>query len=277
MDINEFHKNLKYLDCKLEENITATNNLNDVLKDSEIVIFAVPSVAFRTVCEKSKGLVSKNAIIIILTKGIEEESSKTMSEIANEYFNNEIVVVAGPSIANEIAKKILSFVVFASKSNKAIEKCKSIFSKEYYNILASNDVFGAETCSFLKNAYAIYLGIIDGLGYGLNTKAGIFVKVLNEMKLFSEKIGVNNETVYSLAGLGDLLVTGFSAYGRNKKFGELIAKGESIQSAKKIIGQTVEGIIALKVAKELSNKKEIDAPILEKIYSIIFLNTKPSI
>ncbi len=276
-DININHKNSRYLDLELGKNIKASMDLGHALESSEIVVFAVPSAAFRDICLSSKGLIPDNAIIMILSKGLEGDSAKTMSMIVKEYFNNSVVSVGGPSIANEIAYKYPCFVVFASENRAAALRCRKIFSRDYYNVSISDDVYGTELCGFIKNIYGIYFGLIDGKGYGLNAKAGLFAKVASEMDGVLAKLGAKEGSAYSLAGIGDLLVTGFSEHGRNRRFGEFIAKGKSVSEAKELVGQTVEGLDALKVIMPILKRKDIYAPIIEKVNGIVFLNRSVSI
>ncbi|MFA5333929.1 MAG: NAD(P)H-dependent glycerol-3-phosphate dehydrogenase [Candidatus Nanoarchaeia archaeon] len=274
-EINKFHSNSKYALVKLNHNVSASMELAECLKDAEIVVFSVPSDALRDACEKAKRIILKKAIIVVLSKGLDGNGS-TMSQVIGEYFANKVVVVGGPSIANELMNKIPTFVVFASKG-LAASACKKIFEKDYYNIIISKDVLGVELCSFLKNVYAIYLGIASGLGYGMNTKAALISKCLEEMSIVCKKLGAKKDSAYSLAGVGDLIVTSLSNDGRNKRFGELIAKGENAENAKKIIGQVVEGNNALKILRKIVDEKRIGLPIFEKVYGIVFLNNKPSI
>ncbi len=276
-DININHKNSRYLDLALGKNIKASMDLGHALESSRIIVFAVPSVAFRDVCLSSKGLIPDDAIIMILSKGLEAGSAKTMSMIAKEYFSNPVVSVGGPSIANEIANKSPCFVVFASGNRAAALECEKVFSKNYYNVSISEDVYGIELCGFIKNIYGIYLGLIDGKGYGLNAKSGLFAKTVNEMEEVLVRLGAKAGSAYSLAGIGDLLVTGFSEHGRNRRFGEFIAKGKSVSDAKELVGQTVEGLDALKAIMPILKEKNIHAPIIEKINGIVFLNRDVSI
>ncbi len=275
-DININHRNSRYLDLALLENIKATTDLGNALESASIVVFAVPSSAFRSVCIEAKDLIPKGAIVVILSKGL-DKSGKTMSMIAGEYFGNDIVSVGGPSIANEIALKSPCFVVFASKSGAAAKYCKKVFENDYYNISISDDIHGTELCGFIKNIYGIYFGLIDGKGYGLNAKSGLFAKAVDEMEEVLEKLGAKRGSAYSLAGIGDLLVTGFSEHGRNRRFGEFIAKGKSVGEAKELVGQTVEGLDALAAIMPLLKEKNIAAPIIEKVYGIVFLNREVSI
>jgi glycerol-3-phosphate dehydrogenase (NAD(P)+) len=275
-DINLNHKNSRYLDLALLENIKATTDLGNALESASIVVFAVPSSVFRSVCIEAKDLIPKDAIIVILSKGL-DKSGNTMSMVAGEYFSNNVVSVGGPSIANEIALKSPCFVVFASKSEAAANSCKKAFERDYYNVSISEDIRGTELCGFIKNIYGIYFGLIDGKGFGLNAKSGLFAKVVSEMEEVLEKLGAKKGSAYSLAGIGDLLVTGFSEHGRNRRFGEFIALGKSIDEAKSLVGQTVEGLDALAAIMPILKEKNIAAPIIEKINGIVFLNKDVSI
>jgi glycerol-3-phosphate dehydrogenase (NAD(P)+) len=260
----------------LGNNISSSMDLKGCVSGSDIIVFSVPSGAARSLCEEIKGFVPKKAVIIMLSKGLDESSGKTMSQMIGEYFANEVVAVGGPSIANELMNKTPTFAVFASEKSAA-QRCKKIFENEYYNIAVSNDILGVELCGFLKNVYAIYLGIANGLNYGMNTKSALISKSLDEMAAVCEKLGAGRESAYSLAGVGDLIATSLSNDGRNKRFGELIARKESPGQAKKIIGQVVEGESALKILRKIADDKKINLPIFEKVYSIVFLNSNPSI
>ena len=278
IDINNNNLNSKYLpNIKLNENIKATLDLKYALIKSDIAVFSVPSNILRSVAEQTKNLISKNTIIMELSKGIEEKSNKRMSEILEEYFDNPIVCVGGPSIANELAKKIPTFVIYASKDKKALDLCKEVFSTDYYHINTSDDVVGVELGGTLKNIIAIIAGISDGLGYGVNTKAGIISNGLEELSRVCKIMGGKEKSMYSLAGLGDLVVTCMSEDSRNRKFGEAIGRGQNKEEAKKDIYQVVEGEKAIKIIYNLIKDKKEDFPLLEKVYRIVVLGEEPKI
>jgi glycerol-3-phosphate dehydrogenase (NAD(P)+) len=277
-DINTNHKNTKYVgDITLNSNITATGDIKTALKNAEIVVFSVPTHIVRIVAKQAKGLIPENAVIVDVAKGLEKDTNKRMSEVLNEYFNNTIVAVGGPCIANELIKKVPTFVVYASKNKKALRKCKENLETNYYNISASSDIIGVELMGGLKNIIAILCGVSDGLGYGVNTKAGLISKGLEELKLVGEKMGADSNSVYSLAGLGDLVVTCSSKHSRNRRFGEALAKGMGKEDAKNSIGQVVEGEKAVLIVKKIIDEHKLNCPLISKVHNIVVLGEKPSL
>lgn len=277
-DINNNHLNKKYLgNIELGINISATLDLENALNKADIVVFSVPSDIVRKIAEQSKGIIPKKSIIMELSKGLELNSNKRMSEILEEYFENEIVCVGGPSIANELAKKIPTFVVYACKNKKKAEICKEIFSTDYYNITISEDVLGVEFGGALKNAIALIAGVSDGLGYGINTKAGIITKGIEELSKICKILGCEEKSIYSLAGLGDLVVTCVSEHSRNRRFGEFIGKGKSREEANININQIVEGEKIIKILHEIIKNEPEEFPIIENTFKIIALGEKPKI
>ncbi len=273
-DINNNGTNSKYLKGVRLKGIKASGDIEYVLKDSEIVVFAVPSHVVRKVCERAKGKIPKRAIIVDVAKGLEEGTNKRMSEIISEYFNNDTVAIGGPSIANELAVGKKTYVVFASKEIKSAEIAKGVFKRDYYNIELSDDVVGVELCGTFKNVVAIIGGICDGLGYGLNTKSGLITMATSEIATIIKEMGGNKTSIYGLAGIGDIVVTSMSKHSRNRRFGERIAKGEEIETAVKNIGQVVEGIRATKIAYSIVKEKSLDCPIITTLYSVLFEDKK---
>lgn len=268
--IQKNKENKKYLpNIILNENITAEKDLKKSLIKAEIVVFAVPSHIIRIMAKQTKNLIPKNAIIIDVAKGLEKDSNLTMSQILKEYFNNSIIVIGGPSIANELAEKKTTFVVFASEDNNSLDKCKKCFETDYYNISLTNDVIGTEIFGMLKNIIAIYAGYNDGIGNTINTKSGIITNSLKELKIISKILGAKKEAVYSLAGIGDLIVTCFSKDSRNRRFGEALGKGKTKETAKKEINQVIEGINAIEIVKKIIKENNLKLPIIEKIINIV--------
>jgi glycerol-3-phosphate dehydrogenase (NAD(P)+) len=277
-DINSNNTNSKYLEgVKLRSSIKASGDLKTSLTNADFAVFSVPSNIVRVVAEQAKGLIPEKAVIVDIGKGLEKNSDKRLSEVLNEFFPNPIVVIGGPSIANELGRKAPTFVVFASEKEDVLSSAKSVFETDYYKISLSTDVVGVELCGALKNIIAIMAGVVDGLGYSTNTKAGVISNGLEELGLIVEKMGGLKSTVYSLAGLGDLVVTCTSPHSRNRRFGELIAKGKSKDEARELIGQVVEGEKAVVIAKKIIDEFKLDTPLIEKVYKIIVLNEKPDV
>ncbi|VVB74591.1 Glycerol-3-phosphate dehydrogenase [NAD(P)+] [Candidatus Tiddalikarchaeum anstoanum] len=274
-DINQNHKNNKYLQgVELKKDITATSNIEESLKNAELVVVSLPSNIVKSVIVKSSNFIPKKSVIVNTAKGLEDETDKRMSEVISDVVKNKIVSIGGPSIANEVALKVPTYVVFASTDSKALKSAVNAFKNEYYNITTTSDIIGVEWCSALKNIIAIATGIVDGLGYGDNTKAGIISMGLKELSEIVKIMGGDGETVHSLAGVGDLIVTCNSIHSRNRRFGEKLAKGFSVEEALKDVGQTVEGINAIKIVKKVIDKRKINAPLISKLYKVLFENGK---
>jgi len=264
-DINVNSMNSKYLPgVKLKA--VAFGGIKEALDSSELVVFAVPSHVVRKVCQIAQGLILKGIPIINLGKGL-APGGKRLSDVFKEYFDNPLVVVGGPCIATELARKVPSFVVFSGES---VEVVKSVFDNDYYHVSTSSDVIGVELCSFLKNVVAIIAGIVDGLGFGVNTKAGIITNGLEELSLIARALGAKQETVYGLAGLGDLMVTCFSVHSRNRSFGEFLGQGLSKEEALIKVGQVVEGLGAIGIVMNFIKEHDLDCPLISRLD--LFLN-----
>lgn len=274
-DINKNNKNSKYLKgIKLNKSITAYSNAKKSLRGAEIVVFSVPSHIIRIVAKEVEKLVPKKAIIVDVAKGLEKNSNKRMSEVLEEYFKNKIVAIGGPSIANEVARQIPTYVVFASKDKKTLDISAKVFKNNYYSVSKTTDIIGVELCGTLKNIIAIACGIVDGVGYGSNTKSGIITNGLKEISLIIETMKSKKETVHSLAGIGDLIVTCTSLHSRNRRFGENLGKGMSIKEAEQSVGQIVEGINAVKIVKKIIDKNKLNCPLIKNVYGVLFENEK---
>lgn len=261
--------------------VFSSNQIDEALKDSEIVVIAVSSNAVKSIVEEAAPYISKKAILIIVSKGFEVNDKgevKFLPDIVKEEIKGEnpIVSIRGPSIANEVAFETPTMVVFASKNFKAMEKCKKAFETPFYKIYLTKDVIGAELCSSLKNIYAIGLGFCDGLEKKtgksfFNTKSALLTLSLIEMAELTKFFGGSKETVYGLAGLGDLDVT--SKGGRNRMFGELIGKGLSVKEAlNEVKSVTIEGY----EAAEKTVKLKLNKPFLNAINSVLFKGEEAS-
>jgi glycerol-3-phosphate dehydrogenase (NAD(P)+) len=270
-EINETGRNSKYLQgIQLKKEVKAYSELKDALKTAEVVVFAVPSNVLRSVSKDASSLISSKAIIVNTAKGIEDVTNKRMSEVISEYSKNPIVSIGGPSIANELVNKVPTYAVMACANALALKTTGALFKNDYYIVSNSSDIIGLEWCGALKNIIAISAGMIDGLGYGDNTKAGVITRGLNELAVIVEASNGKKETVYGLAGIGDLLVTCNSMHSRNRRFGEKIAKGLNVEEANKEIGQVVEGLNSIRVVKKIVESKNLSCPLITKTYEVLY-------
>lgn len=266
-------ENTKFLKgISLPENLKITSDITEVSK-ADYAFFSVPCRYLRQTAGLFKDARFKH--IVSTTKGIENGSLKRPSEILGEYFpHDSISVLSGPSIALEVARNIPTAVVVAS-GNETRKNIQEFLVTEYFRIYTSRDMVGVELGGALKNIIAIAAGISDGLGFGTNTKAAILTRGMVEITRLGVKMGAEKATFSGLSGLGDLATTCISQHSRNRWFGEKIGKGETRE---KILSQTemvVEGLDTVKSAYDLSKKHNVEMPITEKIYKVLYENESP--
>jgi glycerol-3-phosphate dehydrogenase (NAD(P)+) len=209
---------------------------------------------------------------LIASKGLEKKTFYTMSEILKEELNTEsnISVLSGPNLASEIIEGMAAACVIAAKNKKIGKEFLNIFDRQSFKVFLNNDVKGVELAGALKNIYAIVSGLSDGLGNKKNTKAMILTRSLVEMSHLFEALKLKKLTLLGLAGVGDLFATASSEKSRNYSFGYLLGKGKTRDEAKNIIDQVIEGEKTLKIVHEKVSTLELDMPIVEKLYNIVF-------
>jgi len=270
-EINKTSINKRYLpNLELGKNITATSHIADI-KNSDLIIFCVPSDAFRDVSVLASSFINENTFLVTATKGVEKDDFSLMSKILEEYYPaNLIGILSGPNLAEEIAQHHLSGTVIASKDKILRDQVIQNLSTDFFRIYENDDPYGVEMGGALKNIYAIACGIADGLNSGENTIGMIMTRGLGEMSRLATDLGANPQTFLGLAGVGDLITTCASPLSRNHQFGKYIGEGLSIEEAKQKIGQTIEGLKTLKVVKNISDKHGIEMPIVDSLYKIIY-------
>lgn len=196
-----------------------------------------------------------------------------LSEEFEKYVSKEkIAVVTGPTHAEEIAEKKLSAMVIASINEEVKNKVIEIFASSYIRLYKSNDIIGVQIGGALKNIIAFCSGIIIGMGEGDNTLAAICTRGLSEISRFSEKYGSNSKTIYGLSGLGDLLVTCLSEHSRNRKAGILLSQGKTLEEVRKEVGMVIEGLENLKTVKEMADSLNVEMPIINALYNVVYKN-----
>lgn len=267
--------------CKLlpniviNENIKAYTNLQEVVKDSELIIHVTPSKNVRETIKKYKEFVNGQPIIMC-SKGIENNTFITLNEVvAEEIPNVKYGVLSGPSHAEEVAKSIPTAMVIASKDSEICNLVQNIFMNKDMRIYSSDDVVGVEIGGALKNIIAFCAGMLSELKLGDNTFAALLTRGLAEIKRLGIAMGAKQHTFYGLSGLGDLIATGMSQHSRNRKAGILIGKGYSIEEAKKEVGMVIESIDNIEVAYNLSKKYNADMPIVNAVYNILHNGLDP--
>ena len=276
-DINIKRENIKYLpSVVIPAGVTAFIDLENVIIDSELIVLAVPSHAIRELCKRITPYLKQNQIIVSIAKGIEEGSSKRISEIIEEEIpSNPIVILSGPSHAEEVALDIPTTVVVTSKNMEYAKTVQNVFMSSNFRVYTNEDIIGVEIGGAVKNIIALAAGISDGIGYGDNAKAALMTRGMSEIIKIGTRLGGKIETFYGLTGMGDLIVTCTSMHSRNRRAGILIGKGVSMENACKDIGMVVEGIKAIRAFYELKEKEQISMPITDILYKVIFEGKDP--
>ena len=245
-----------------------------VIKNKDYVIMATPSIYVRSTAERVKDLLTKNQIIITVAKGIEKDTMLTMSEVIHDVVGNDykVVCLSGPTHAEEVAKGLPTLIVAACEDINVANQVRDEINNEVLRVYSNDDIKGAEVAGALKNIMALACGMSEGMGYGDNAKAALITRGLTEMTRLGEAMGCKKETFYGLTGIGDIVVTATSQFSRNHNAGVLLGQGKSLDETLKEIGMVVEGLNALMAAKELRDRYNVEMPIVEGVYSVIYGN-----
>ena len=255
-----------------------TTDFDNSFIDKDVIVYAIPSNAFREVASRSMRYINENQYLISLTKGMEDKTLFTMSEVLedelkiNNINNDKVVVLSGPTHAEEVGKDFPSMIVSASKNIDAAKCVQDIFMNENFRVYTNTDIKGVEICAAFKNIIALASGILAGLGFGDNIKAAVITRGLTEMIRVGDAIGCNKDTFYGLAGVGDMIVTATSTNSRNYNCGRLLGEGMKTKDALEKIGMVVEGINFVPKAIEIRDKYNLDLPITTGVYEIVFNN-----
>jgi len=279
VEINETKRNSDYLPgIDLPSNLTATSDLAFALKDAEQIYLAIPSQSLRQSLEAWKEFIPKNATLISLIKGLEQGTGLRMSEVmasATGLPMTHMAVVSGPNLALEIAKQEPAASVCAcadvDRANEVARTC----SNDYFTVFTNQDVIGTELGGVLKNLIAVAIGIVNGLGYGQNTKASIMTRGLTEITKFAVAHGARRRTMFGLAGLGDLIATSESSLSRNFRAGEMLGQGFTKREVLKRMGTTAEGLSSVEPVLESAVQKGIEMPIVSQVSDVLNGRMKP--
>ncbi len=279
ISINKNHVNDLLPIKRIPDMITFTNKLSDVLNDPEMIILAVPSHTMRGVCKKiNKHKILSNPIIVNLSKGLEPETHKRLSEVITETFTfpyQGMVALSGPSHAEEVCVNLPTLLVAASENVKIAKKVQSIFMTERLRIYYSKDIIGVELGGALKNVIAIAAGICKGVGFGDNSIAALIIRGAAEIMRIAEKMGADPTTISGLSGIGDLIVTATSRHSRNQFVGIEIGKGKILEEVLANMEMVAEGVITAKSAHQLSIDNNVEMPIINAIYRVLFEDEDP--
>ena len=240
-----------------------------------LVIMASPSFPLRSVCRGIAPYLDENAVIVSVTKGIENGTGLRMSQVIEAETGRDVVVLTGPTHAEEVSQDIPTGILAASTNQALAEMVQDAFMSDNFRVYTSPDPVGAELGAALKNVIALCAGVTDGLGFGDNTKALLMTRGLTETARLGVSLGAHKDSFAGLSGIGDLIVTCTSMHSRNRRAGILIGQGKSVQAAMEEVGAVVEGYYAAKGAYELGRKQGIDMPITEAAYRVLYEGADP--
>lgn len=279
-EINKYHTNKQYLpETKLPENLRATSDFQEAIDHSSTIVIAVPTKAIREVCQKLAKATTEEKLIVHVSKGIEPDTLKRITEMIAEELPeqlvNAIVVLSGPSHAEEVVLEHPTTVAASSTNVEAAEKVQDLFMNKAFRVYTNEDVIGVEIGAALKNVIALAAGIVDGLGYGDNAKAALITRGLAEISRLGISLGAKPSTFAGLTGMGDLIATCTSVHSRNWRAGNMLGKGASLDEVLEEVGMIVEGVRTTKAAYQLAQKQQVDMPITEALYRVLFEQASP--
>lgn len=274
-EINTKHTNSLYFkDVVLDDKIKAYKDLGQALENVDAILFVVPTKVTRLVAQQVAAILDHKVTIMHASKGLEPGSHERLSTILEEeipaQLRSDIVVVSGPSHAEETIVRDITLITAASKDIEAAKYVQKLFSNHYFRLYTNTDVIGVETAGALKNIIAVGAGALHGMGYGDNAKAAVITRGLAEITRLGVKMGANPLTYSGLSGVGDLIVTGTSIHSRNWRAGDALGRGEKLEDIEKNMGMVIEGISTTKVAYELAQELGVYMPITTAIYQSIY-------
>lgn len=267
-------ENIRFLKgYPLPDAITITSDLDQAITQASILVLAIPAQYLRAVLYRVSPQAVQGKIIVSVAKGIEKKTLLRPSEIIESCLpGTKIVVLSGPSHAEEVAKNIPTCVVAVSKDLEAAKTVQAAFIQNRFRVYTSRDVLGVELGGCLKNVIAIAAGVCDGLNFGSNTKAALLSRGLFEMTRLGIRMGANPNTFFGLTGLGDLVTTCVSEYGRNRKVGELLGQGKKLDEILAGMEMVAEGVETARSVMDLAKKHDVEMPIAQEVYKILFEN-----
>ena len=274
--LREHRENLQFLPgVKIPETVTFTSKISECVP-SDLVITASPSHAMRNTAKALSQVVEKGQMILNISKGLEEETLATLSDVLKEELPDcEIAVMSGPSHAEEVSRKIPTTNVVAAEKESTANRIQDIMMNKRFRVYTNPDVLGVELGGSLKNVIALCAGVLDGMGLGDNTKAALMTRGIVEMARLGTAMGAKAETFYGLSGIGDLIVTCTSMHSRNRRAGILIGQGKTVEEAQAEVKMVVEGVKTCRAAYALAQKVGVEMPIVNEAYRVLFEGMPP--
>jgi glycerol-3-phosphate dehydrogenase (NAD(P)+) len=257
--------------------ITITSDIQQAVADANLLVVVIPSAYLRATLERLAAYLPRDVAVVSAVKGMENSTLKRPSEIISEFVgHDQVAVLSGPSHAEEICLRLPASVVSAHPDLEFAQRIQRQFSTDRFRVYANPDRFGVELAGALKNVVAIAAGICDGLKFGDNAKSALITRAIVEMTRFGTQLGAEAATFAGLAGLGDLITTCFSPYGRNRKVGERIGRGETLAQILATMNSVAEGVPTSRSIYELAGKLGADMPITNEVYRILFEDRSPA-
>ncbi len=255
-----------------------TKEIEEVCKQKDVLLFAVPSVFVRSTAGRAAPHIPSGQIIVDVAKGIEPDTLLTMTQIIADEVKDpsvKLVALSGPTHAEEVAKDLPTTIVSACEDMEAAIQVQEIFSNTCMRVYTNDDVLGVELCGAMKNVIALAAGIATGMGYGDNTKAALITRGIAEISRLGVAMGCKEQTFGGLAGVGDLIVTATSRHSRNNRCGMLLGQGVPVEEAIKQVGMVVEGLNALPAALRLKEKYGVKMPIIKAVDALVNRGATP--
>lgn len=276
--MQEERENSRYLaNLSFPEKLTVSADLDATFKDVIDILVVVPSHAFRQTLESIKPYITGSQRIAWATKGLEANSYKLLHQVASEVLGNDIslAVISGPTFAKEVAQGLPGAVTVASNDKTMALDWAHLLHNDHFRAYTSEDMIGVEIGGACKNVIAIAAGIADGMGFGANARSALIARALAEITRLGTSLNAQAETFTGLTGLGDLVLTCTDDQSRNRRTGIALGQGKNLDAVIKEIGQVVEGVTTAKEVVALANKQNIDMPITEQVYNVLYENSSP--
>jgi glycerol-3-phosphate dehydrogenase (NAD(P)+) len=276
--IQRARENLDYMPgVQLPDSVRVTSEIGDCA-DADLIVFVTPSTVVREIASRLRvALNNKQAVLLSCTKGIEHGTGMRMSEVLHNIFPDcKVAVLSGPNLAVEVVRSLPTATVIACSDSNCVADLQSFLGSSRFRVYTSDDVASVELGGALKNVFAIAAGISDGLGFGDNTKAALITRALAELVRLGSAMGGNLTTFYGLSGVGDLIATCFSRHSRNRRVGEQLGRGQSLPEITAAMQMVAEGIPTAKSAFECARKLNVDTPIIDQVYAILYEGKKPT-
>lgn len=271
--LNSKRENVKFLPgVPLSKEINITSNLEEALKFGDVIVLAIPTQFLRNILYKVKDHKFSKKIFVSVAKGLETKTCLRPSQIIYSALGDDVplVVISGPSHAEEVARGLPTLVVAASDNPKHAAKVQDAFTDTFFRIYSQTDIIGVELGGALKNVIAIAAGVCDGLKFGDNTKSGLVSRGVLEMMRLGIRLGANPNTFFGLSGLGDLVTTCFSKHGRNLRVGRELGEGKKIKDILKSMEMVAEGVDTAQSVNQLCKKLDVDLPLMNEVYQLLF-------